>query len=186
MTTFSDNLTKYRERANMSRKELAHILGVSVSSIGFYETGRNEPDLQKLQQIARVLKVSTDDLLGYSAVPMSEFEKLKARLDGYGLDVKEYKDMEEELESEQVGVAYMRGNDKGEYMEFPNYGRMAVFDSRAEFCREVGAVVASVEKLADRQQDEQVEQAVMTFMKVWETRIKSNKKAARGEKPGTV
>lgn len=65
MSAFSDNLTRYREQANISRKELAAILGVSVASVGFYETGRNEPDLQKLVTIAKTLHVSVDDLLGY-------------------------------------------------------------------------------------------------------------------------
>lgn len=67
MTVFSDNLTKYRETAGVTRKELAAILGVSVASVGFYETGRNEPDLQKLAAIAAALHVSVDMLLGYYA-----------------------------------------------------------------------------------------------------------------------
>lgn len=67
MTVFSDNLTKYREAAGVTRKELAAILGVSVASVGFYETGRNEPDLQKLAAIAAALHVSVDMLLGYYA-----------------------------------------------------------------------------------------------------------------------
>lgn len=75
MSAFSDNLTKYREKANISRKELAAILGVSVASIGFYETGRNEPDLQKLVTIAAALHVSVDDLLGYH---VDDFDKAAA------------------------------------------------------------------------------------------------------------
>lgn len=75
MSAFSDNLTKYREKANISRKELAAILGVSVASIGFYETGRNEPDLQKLVKIATLLHVSVDDLLGYK---VDTYEHYKA------------------------------------------------------------------------------------------------------------
>lgn len=72
MTVFSDNLTKYREMAGVTRKELAAILGVSVASVGFYETGRNEPDLQKLAAIAAALHVSVDMLLGYYA---DDFQK---------------------------------------------------------------------------------------------------------------
>lgn len=75
MSAFSDNLTKYREKANISRKELAAILGVSVASIGFYETGRNEPDLQKLVTIAAALHVSVDNLLGYK---VDTYEHYKA------------------------------------------------------------------------------------------------------------
>ena len=75
MSAFSDNLTRYREQANISRKELAAILGVSVASVGFYETGRNEPDLQKLVKIATLLRVSIDDLLGYK---VDTYEHYKA------------------------------------------------------------------------------------------------------------
>jgi transcriptional regulator with XRE-family HTH domain len=75
LSAFSDNLTRYREQANISRKELAAILGVSVASVGFYETGRNEPDLQKLVKIATLLRVSIDDLLGYK---VDTYEHYKA------------------------------------------------------------------------------------------------------------
>lgn len=87
MSAFSDNLTKYREKANISRKELAAILGVSVASIGFYETGRNEPDLQKLVTIAAALHVSVDDLLGYH---VDDFDKAAALFhEATGLNIKE-------------------------------------------------------------------------------------------------
>lgn len=89
MSTFSDNLTRYREQANMSRKELAAILGVSVASIGFYETGRNEPDLQKLVAIAAALHVSVDDLLGYK---VDEYENMAASLQPFGFDLVENDD----------------------------------------------------------------------------------------------
>lgn len=84
MSTFSDNLTKYREQADMSRKELAAILGVSVASIGFYETGRNEPDLQKLIAIATALHVSIDDLLGFN---LNEYDYYKALAEFAGYEV---------------------------------------------------------------------------------------------------
>lgn len=89
MSAFSDNLTKYREKANISRKELAAILGVSVASIGFYETGRNEPDLQKLVTIAAALHVSVDDLLGYH---VNEYENKAAMLMSLGFDLVENDD----------------------------------------------------------------------------------------------
>lgn len=48
MSAFSDNLTKYREKANISRKELAAILGVSVASIGFTRQDGTNPTCKNL------------------------------------------------------------------------------------------------------------------------------------------
>lgn len=89
MTTFSDNLAEYREQAHISRKELAKLLGVSVASIGFYETGRNEPDLQKLVTIAAALHVSVDDLLGHHNDSFDKAAAIFKRTTG--LDVHELK-----------------------------------------------------------------------------------------------
>ena len=100
MSAFSDNLTKYREKANISRKELAAILGVSVASIGFYETGRNEPDLQKLVTIATALHVSVDDLLGYHVDGFDKaraFSAMEIRDGKYNLDLCGFPHTEEEI-----------------------------------------------------------------------------------------
>lgn len=65
MSTFQENLKKYRERKGISRRELAGILGVTVQTYGAYENGKREPNLDKLIKIAAALHVSIDDLLGY-------------------------------------------------------------------------------------------------------------------------
>ena len=59
MTTFSDNLAEYREQAHISRKELAKLLGVSVASIGFYETGNYSPyaDYFLNKQVERIKEI---------------------------------------------------------------------------------------------------------------------------------
>ena len=66
MSEFSKNLTKSRERLNITRNEMAHILGVTVQTYGAYENGKREPSLEKLRKIAAALHVSIDELLGYS------------------------------------------------------------------------------------------------------------------------
>lgn len=65
MNDFPENLRIKRTAANMTRQELADIVGVSLSTIGQYEQGRREPDLQKLIAIAAALHSSVDMLLGY-------------------------------------------------------------------------------------------------------------------------
>ena len=74
MTPFNTNLRKIREKAGLSRNDLAEKVGISVSALGQYEQGRREPDLQKLIAIATALHVSVDDLLGYH---VDDFTKCK-------------------------------------------------------------------------------------------------------------
>ena len=65
MSPFNINLRAAREKAGLTRQELADIVGISVSALGQYEQGRREPDLQKLIALAAGLYVSVDELLGY-------------------------------------------------------------------------------------------------------------------------
>ncbi|WP_211750412.1 helix-turn-helix transcriptional regulator [Paenibacillus sp. Marseille-Q4541] len=60
---FSENLKKYREAKGISKEELGTRLGVSGVTVGYWENGRNEPRMGKVEQIAQVLDVTTDDLL---------------------------------------------------------------------------------------------------------------------------
>lgn len=75
MTPFNTNLRTTREKAGVTRQELADNIGISVSALGQYEQGRREPDLQKLVTIAAALHVSVDDLLGYH---VDDFDKAAA------------------------------------------------------------------------------------------------------------
>lgn len=82
----SDNLTKFRNRLNLSRKEVADKIGVSLPAYGNYESGNRAPNLELLPKLAAVLNVSIDELLGYSR-PIAEEEVQIARL--AGVEVKE-------------------------------------------------------------------------------------------------
>ena len=85
MTPFNTNLRATREKAGMTRQELADSIGISVSALGQYEQGRREPDLQKLVTIAAALHVSVDDLLGYH---VNAFDYYASMLAAYGYDVR--------------------------------------------------------------------------------------------------
>lgn len=65
MSIFSDNLRKQRERAGLTRQQMADVLHITANGYGLYETGRSEPKLDALVEIASTLRVSTDELLGY-------------------------------------------------------------------------------------------------------------------------
>ena len=70
---FAENLKRIREWRGLTKEELGDRVGVSGVTIGYWETGRNEPRMGKVEQIAYVLNVDIDDLL-FS----EDFEQIKA------------------------------------------------------------------------------------------------------------
>lgn len=72
---FGTNLARLREESGISRKELAAAAGVSLTSIGYYETGKSDAPLATLVKIASALHVSIDALLGYH---LDEYERAAA------------------------------------------------------------------------------------------------------------
>ena len=64
-------LKELRESRHMSQQELGDLVGLSKSSIGYYEQGKHQPDLNTLETLARFFDVTVDYLLGLS--PMRNF-----------------------------------------------------------------------------------------------------------------
>lgn len=63
---FNERLKEIRIKKNLTQEEFAKLLNISPSSISLYETGNREPSLSTLVNIAKILDVSTDYLLGLS------------------------------------------------------------------------------------------------------------------------
>lgn len=59
-----ERLLLARNNTNLSRKQVAELIGVSESLIGLYESGTRQPSLNNLLKLAQLYKVSTDFLLG--------------------------------------------------------------------------------------------------------------------------
>lgn len=55
-------MKEIRERKNMTRQELADSIGVSVRTVGRYETGDRLPDIDRQEKIAFCLGVSVEEL----------------------------------------------------------------------------------------------------------------------------
>lgn len=60
---FAENLKRLREAKNMTKAELARRIGVSDVTLGHWEIGKISPRMGKVELIASVLGVTTDDLL---------------------------------------------------------------------------------------------------------------------------
>ena len=60
---FNEKLKYLRLSSALMQKEIAQNLGVSVRTFQSWESGRTEPNIEKLIQIAEIFNISLDDLL---------------------------------------------------------------------------------------------------------------------------
>ena len=64
MSDFARNLRRYRKGQGYSPVELGKMVNYGYTAIANYESGRNEPSFDTLIELAHILGVTTDDLLG--------------------------------------------------------------------------------------------------------------------------
>lgn len=64
---FGEELKKCRSAAGLSQRALAELLNVSQQAVGSWETNRTSPSPETIADIANVLGISSDKLLGVSA-----------------------------------------------------------------------------------------------------------------------
>jgi len=69
MTIFSDRLKEARKAKGITQKTMAEYLDIQETSYQHYEYGKREPNHEKTVQIADILDVSVDYLLGRTTNP---------------------------------------------------------------------------------------------------------------------
>ncbi len=57
-------LKEYREKSNLTQKEMSKILKIAQGSYSNYELGKREPDIKTLIQLSKLFNVSVDTLIG--------------------------------------------------------------------------------------------------------------------------
>ena len=70
MSIFSERLKTARKKSPFSQKELAEMIGIATRNYQRYESGENEPSLQTLSKLAKILDTSSDYLIG-----IAEFDR---------------------------------------------------------------------------------------------------------------
>lgn len=67
--SFGERLRIARERCGMTQLQVAERMKIDKSTYCGYETGKRQPDVQKIKMLSEILGVSGDDLFetGYSA-----------------------------------------------------------------------------------------------------------------------
>lgn len=79
-----ETLKKLRESKGLSQQKLASLIGVSRSTVAMWESGKSQPSLEMLVELAQLFEVSVDYLLdvqseGTTAIPatqQSEIDKI--------------------------------------------------------------------------------------------------------------
>lgn len=64
MNNFSESLKRYRLMFGATQKQMAEKLEMTTNAYQKYELGTREPNLDTLIQIADILCISLDDLVG--------------------------------------------------------------------------------------------------------------------------
>ena len=59
---FPERLKMIRDNKNVTQKDLAEALNITVSTISHYENGTREPGIEILIQMSKILGVSVDYL----------------------------------------------------------------------------------------------------------------------------
>ncbi|HJA81203.1 MAG TPA: helix-turn-helix domain-containing protein [Candidatus Mediterraneibacter intestinipullorum] len=71
------NLMELRKKHGYSQQEIADMLSVSRQTISNWESGQGAPALDKAYELARIYKISLDDLVGNEVRSMAENQKEK-------------------------------------------------------------------------------------------------------------
>jgi transcriptional regulator with XRE-family HTH domain len=72
--TFSERFARLRKARGLSQRALAKQIGISQRVVAYYESESERPPAHLLTDLARVLEVTTDDLLGLTKSEAAPFE----------------------------------------------------------------------------------------------------------------
>lgn len=82
---FKENLKTARKKLGLTQEQVANQLGITKSAYCGYETGKRQPDVTKLKELAKVLNIKVDTLLeiGYGQHKDEFSEKEKKLVSAY-------------------------------------------------------------------------------------------------------
>lgn len=119
MNNIGQKIKELRKKNDLTQEKLADCLGVTHKAVSKWECGVTAPDLSLIVPLARVLHVTTDELLGMSAV---EQDNLREK---YDKGMEKYRD----CEVAQVNYAWARAA----LMDYPHDYRYMEWLAFAEY-----------------------------------------------------
>jgi len=64
MESLNERLARLRQATGLTQREVARALGIKSPSVAQWESGRSRPDLERLPALARLYKVTIEELCG--------------------------------------------------------------------------------------------------------------------------
>jgi transcriptional regulator with XRE-family HTH domain len=64
MESLNERLARLRQAAGLTQRRVAQALGIKSPSVAQWESGRSRPDLERLPALARLYKVTIEELCG--------------------------------------------------------------------------------------------------------------------------
>lgn len=95
--SFAASLRDIRLQRGLTQVEIAKQLGVDKSTYNGYESGRREPDVKRIKEIARILNVSADYLIGTQLDDITHIRPLIHTSDQYVDAINNREEIEELL-----------------------------------------------------------------------------------------
>jgi transcriptional regulator with XRE-family HTH domain len=77
MSILGERIRQTRERRGLKQDEVAKALGKTHSAVSYYEAGKRNPTPAELADIARLLQVSTDYLIGLTDDPRTANQRIE-------------------------------------------------------------------------------------------------------------
>jgi transcriptional regulator with XRE-family HTH domain len=74
---WTDRLARLRRAAGLTQREVATAVGIKPSSVAQWETGRSRPDLERLPILAKLYRVTLEELCGSDFPAISQQGRLE-------------------------------------------------------------------------------------------------------------
>lgn len=93
--SFAEELKRARIAQGLTQQQVADLMGITNSTYCGYETGKRQPDVEKIKLLANILQTSGDTLLETGFSPESDnkldevlsiFKSLKPEFQDYALE----------------------------------------------------------------------------------------------------
>lgn len=96
MSKVNENIRNFRKFRGMAQKELGQKLNKSTNVVSNWENGIHSPDLDTIEEICKILKVSPDELFGWEE--NKEYSNYQKRLLAYQSQIERLTKQKETIE----------------------------------------------------------------------------------------
>jgi transcriptional regulator with XRE-family HTH domain len=119
-----NNIKHLRKKSGLTQEQFANEIGIKRSSVGAYEEGRAEPQIQTLSKMAEVLSVTVDELINedLTTEKAKSTKSSKEKLKILSITVDENDRENIELVPQKAAAGYLNGFSDPEYIaELPKF-----------------------------------------------------------------